>query len=299
MSAYNHEQYVEQAILSILNQTYQDFELIVIDDGSSDRTPEILERLSLEHGFYFERQQNMGLPKTLNKLIRMRKGKYITGCASDDYWPETRLEEQVRELDENVDVDFVHSKVTLVDEKSQILSMPSGSRTYVNGSNQFVPFIMHKLSYYAPTMMVRGSAFERVGYYNESIGVDDFEWWLRATRILNIKFIESSWVFYRYHPNNWVKRPDGALKSVQSHYAVAAKLGFFYGVLFLLTTIPGLMAWETIAGRKRRFFYILLAPLLFWKLRYWKSFVLMFLGVNLAQRVKLVFHKLSFSKADA
>ena len=92
--AYNHEKYVEQTILSIVNQTYQDFELIVIDDGSSDQTPEILERLSQEHGFYFERQENMGVTKTLNKIISKAKGQYIVGCASDDAMPRNRLEIQ-------------------------------------------------------------------------------------------------------------------------------------------------------------------------------------------------------------
>ena len=174
ISAYNHEGYIEQAILSIVNQTYQDFELLVIDDGSTDRTPEILERLSQEYEFYFERQQNMGLPKTLNKLIRMAKGEYVSGCSSDDYWPLTRLEEQVAELDSNLNVDLVHSKVEAVDEKGIQVQFLKPPMPFVHGEDQFIPFIMHKRRYYAPTHMVRRASFNRVGYFNETTFTNNY-----------------------------------------------------------------------------------------------------------------------------
>lgn len=278
MSAYNHEKYIEQAIRSIYGQTYQNFELLVIDDGSSDRTPEILEKLSQEYGFYFERQQNMGLPKTLNKLIRMAEGEYVSGCASDDYWPPNRLEEQVAELDSDPDVDLVHSNVTAINEDGCLLPVTESTKPFVDGEDQFIPFIMHQTRYYAPTHMVRRASFHRVGYFNETIGVEDFEWWMRATRVLNIKYVDTSWLFYRQHPSNWIKRPDGALKSANSHYAVAKELGLFYGFIFLLTIVSSLMLWESISGRARRFLYLLLLPLLFWNLRYLKSLVIVLLG---------------------
>ncbi len=111
MSAYNHAAYVEQAIESILAQTYDNFELLVIDDGSSDDTAAIIEKLSRTHGFYFKRQENRGLPVTLNELVQISSGDYITACASDDFWPSTRLDEQVSLLVNNPEYDIVHSDV--------------------------------------------------------------------------------------------------------------------------------------------------------------------------------------------
>lgn len=281
MSAYNHEQYVEQAILSIINQTYQDFELLVIDDGSTDRTSDILERLSQEHGFHFESQENLGLPRTLNKLISMAKGEYITGCASDDFWPPNRLEEQIQEFVNDDYIDMVHANVLFVDVNSSLVpvSISKNRKMPVDGRTEFLPLIAHRRRYNTTSMMVRRSSFNSVGYYDESIGVEDFDWWVRATRILNIKFCqERTWTFYRVHSNNWVRRPDGALKSVKSHYAVVRKLGIFHGSIFFMTKISGVMLWETIARRKRRYFYIFLFPFLFWNLSFIKSSLFVVFG---------------------
>jgi alpha-1,3-rhamnosyltransferase len=286
MSAYNHEQYVEQAILSIVNQTFQNFELLVIDDGSSDRTPEILERLSQDHGFYFERQQNMGLPKTLNKLIAMAKGEYVTGCASDDYWPKARLEEQVDVLDDAPSIDMVHSKVTVVDNDGAEIKLRGCAKPFVNGRNQFVKFIMHKLRYFSGTAMIRKEVFNRIGGYHEGIAVEDFEWWMRACRKLDIQFVDTVWTYYRHHPNNWLKTPSGALKGADSHYVVAKELGWRYGCLFLMTMIPSLFYWECTAGRKRRFFYLLFLPILFWNTRFLKIMLIAVLGYAKMSRLK-------------
>ena len=68
---YNHEKYVEKTIESIVNQTYKNIELIVIDDGSKDNSTIILEKLSRQYNFYYEHQHNIGLPATLNKMIKM------------------------------------------------------------------------------------------------------------------------------------------------------------------------------------------------------------------------------------
>ena len=262
MSAYNHEAYVEQAILSIVNQTYQDFELLVIDDGSTDRTPEILERLSQEHGFYYERQQNMGLPKTLNKLIRMANGEYITGCASDDYWPEDRLEEQVAILDHKPRVDLVHGNFTAVDGGNQVIPTGGLKGVPLDGPHEFPYFVRRKRSYSTCTIMVRTDAFHRVGLYDETISVEDFDWMLRATRILNIHYSGKPWVFYRRHGENWTRTSSGAVKLADASYQEAKELGFYWGSVFIFYKANVLLRFEMLANRKRRFFFLLLLPVL-------------------------------------
>lgn len=77
ISSYNHEPYIEQTIESIVNQTYSNIEIIVFDDGSTDNSPVILDKLSKKYNFYFERQKNIGLSATLNKGLYLSKGKYL------------------------------------------------------------------------------------------------------------------------------------------------------------------------------------------------------------------------------
>lgn len=262
MPAYNHERYIEKAILSIVNQTFQDFELIVINDGSTDRTPEILDRLSEEYDFQVIHQENAGLTTTLNRLISLAKGQFITGCASDDFWPETRLEEQVKCFERNPDADLVHGNFTTADGDSQILPNGGLKGQPIDGPNEFPHFVRRKRSYLTGTIMVRTKAFHEVGCYDEKIAVEDFDWMLRATRLLNIKYSEQSWAFYRRHGNNWGMTVSGAAKMADSSYQEAKKLGLYWGGVFLFYKAPALLRLEMTACRKRRFLIYLLFPVL-------------------------------------
>jgi len=260
--AYNHERYIEKAILSIVNQTFQDFELIVINDGSTDRTPEIIDRLSEEYGFRVIHQENAGLTKTLNRLIRLAKGQFITGCASDDFWPETRLEEQVKCFEQHPEADLVHGNFTTVDGVDQIAPNGGLKGVPIDGSSEFPHFVRRKRSYLTGTIMVRTEAFYRVGLYDETIAVEDFDWMLRATRLLSIKHSDQSWTFYRRHGENWGMTAKGAARMADSSYQEAKKLGLYWGGVFLFYKAPALLRLEMTAGRKRRFLIYLLFPVL-------------------------------------
>lgn len=106
VSAYNHEKYVQDTIKSIIDQTYQNIELIIIDDGSKDNTyKKIKEKQEICQKrfsrFVLQIQQNCGISMTLNKAIALCKGKYIAGIASDDIFLPTCIEEQVRLMEQN------------------------------------------------------------------------------------------------------------------------------------------------------------------------------------------------------
>jgi glycosyltransferase involved in cell wall biosynthesis len=281
MPAYNHERYIEKAILSIVNQTFQDFELIVINDGSTDRTPEILDRLSEEYGFRVIHQENAGLTKTLNRLISLAKGQFITGCASDDFWPETRLEEQVACFERYPDADLVHGNFTTVDGDSQILPNGGLKGQPIDGSSEFPHFVRRKRSYLTCTIMVRTEAFHEVGLYDETIAVEDFDWMLRATRLLNIKHSDQSWTFYRRHGNNWGMTSSGAAKMADSSYQEAKKLSLYWGTIFLFYKAPKLLHQEIQAGRKRRFLIVALIPVLLFNVDF-----LMQLKLEVMKRMK-------------
>ena len=101
MKVYNGEAYLKEAINSILNQTYQDFEFIIIDDGSFDRSPDIVRQYTDERIRFLQNEQNMGLCATQNKAIQAARGEYIAVMDCDDISYKTRLEKQVAFLDTN------------------------------------------------------------------------------------------------------------------------------------------------------------------------------------------------------
>ena len=94
LPSYNHEQYVEAAVRSVMEQSGVDFELIVIDDGSKDRSPEILKRLSEELGFTYIHRPNKGVVATLNEALELAQGEYVCSFSSDDIMPPDRLKKQ-------------------------------------------------------------------------------------------------------------------------------------------------------------------------------------------------------------
>lgn len=118
--AYNHEKYVEEAIMSVLNQDGVEFELIVINDGSSDKTGVIISELYNKYGFTYISRDNRGLIKTIVEALQIAKGKYISLLASDDSYLENRLSFAVR-LFETLPsgITTIFGKATIVDCNSK------------------------------------------------------------------------------------------------------------------------------------------------------------------------------------
>ena len=209
--SYNHEAYIEECILSIVNQTYKNIELIVIDDGSKDRSREILERLQKQYGFVLVFQENQGVSKTMNKAIRQyAHGKYITGSASDDFLMPDKIEKQVRFLEENPDVDMIFGKVYMVDEKSQIIN---GLKIFepFDEPVKYIPFelLIENNRIPAPSMMIRRDIWDKCGGYDENTIIEDFDLWLKIAYIGKIVYLNDYFAYYRWH---WQNASAQALK---------------------------------------------------------------------------------------
>jgi alpha-1,3-rhamnosyltransferase len=121
--SYNHQAYVAQSIQSVLSQTYKEIELIVIDDGSSDSSAKVIQKLLHDNEFKFIARKNRGLAKTLNEGIRLAKGKYICFLASDDYFLPRRIEHAASRLERlNNDAIATYTDGFIVDDKNKKLS---------------------------------------------------------------------------------------------------------------------------------------------------------------------------------
>lgn len=195
--SYNHEKYITQCIENIMNQTYNDFELIVIDDGSKDRSPEILKELQEKYNFRLIIQENIGLSATLNKALKEHaKGKYISLCASDDFWCLNKLELQVNFMEQHLNIPMCYGKNYLINEKSEILKENQNQKKILRGGDLFEDIFLFKL--HPPVnYMYKATIFDVIGYYDEDIYAEDYYMNLKIASNFEIGFINQYLAYYR------------------------------------------------------------------------------------------------------
>ena len=104
LSVHNHENYVGPAIESVLRQTYQDWELIIIDDCSQDRSPDVARQYKDERIQFYRLEENKGAILTFNELLKKASGEYIASLDSDDIWYDNKLEEQIAYLEQHKEI---------------------------------------------------------------------------------------------------------------------------------------------------------------------------------------------------
>ncbi|WP_096779595.1 glycosyltransferase family 2 protein [Zobellella denitrificans] len=201
---FNHEAYVEKTILSILNQTYNNIKLVVIDDGSSDNSVEVIKELNERFDFVFVSQENRGCAATLNRAIReFSEGKYFSISASDDYWAPDKIEKQVAYMEKNEDVPFAYNKNYFVDEDDRILERETEmANSNLKGGEVFNELIFQKF-HPLPGYIFRRDLFddEEVGLYKEGIWTEDFYLNLKIAKKYKIGFIDDYLSYYRYPSN--------------------------------------------------------------------------------------------------
>ena len=122
IASYNHGPYIEQSILSVLNQTYPHIELLVIDDGSSDDSVERIQRLQAQHGFDFRVQRNKGLTQTLNDAIARAKGELIAPFGSADIMMPDRIVTQVQYIVDKPVVGICDGNNEMIDDQGEMFS---------------------------------------------------------------------------------------------------------------------------------------------------------------------------------
>lgn len=210
--AYNHEMYIEEALQSVINQTYKNIQFIVIDDGSTDRTAEIIEKFiknNPDKNIQFIRKQNEGICKTLNKGLALATGDYIACLASDDKWIENKLDEQVTFMVNNRNIGLVCSDAYFTkfnqDTNLKWSDYKAGMDQYFKKGIQNCN--MHEVLLARPlicavTVMLRRSIFNEVDYFDEQLPGEDTDMWLRVARKYPIGYINQPLVYYRMHGAN-------------------------------------------------------------------------------------------------
>lgn len=219
---YNHQQYIVNCIESIINQTYRNFELIVIDDGSSDQSPEILKELQKKYNFTLILQENIGLSASLNKAMQnFAQGTYISLCASDDYWCLNKLELQVRFMQEHPNIPMCYGKVHYINEDSVLLKNYDKNNNHLYGGNLFDDIFLFKL--HPPVnYMYRASLFDEIGYFDKDIYAEDYYMNLKTAKKYEIGFIDEYLSYYRVDSSfskiiRFDKVSDSHLQSIEEY----------------------------------------------------------------------------------
>lgn len=177
MSVYNAEKYLRESIESILNQTFKDFEFIIIDDGSTDRSKEII--LSFKDPrIKLVSRENRGLTKSLNEAIKQSVGKYIARMDADDISEKDRFEKQINFLETNPDIYLCGTWARSIDESGAIL----GELKYPpQTSDEIKKYLIRHNPFIHSTVMFKKGLVDKVGFYDEKfLHVEDYELWTRV-----------------------------------------------------------------------------------------------------------------------
>lgn len=214
VSCYNHAAYIETCISSILNQNYPAIELLTYDDGSSDDSVAILQRLSDQHGFSFTAQKNRGLSATLNHALNQARGKYFCPIGSDDILMLDKTTKQTAYMEANSDVAVCASNALLIDTNGLLINKRSRFHPARDLSFEEL-FTASTPGFISPTAMIRTETLRAVGGYRSDIPLEDLYLWLKLSFAGHrLHAINDITLYYRKHDTNTYKNTAFMLDSV-------------------------------------------------------------------------------------
>ncbi len=197
---YNRAHFLGEAVRSVLAQTFSDLELVVVDDGSTDGTPDVLRAVS-DGRLRCLRQENRGVSAALNAGIRAARGASIARLDSDDVWLPELLEIETAALDARPEVGVVYARAQAMDRDGAPLPCFWGSAERFPGEP--LQSLLHGDFTCTVTSLARRACFERVGLYDESLRVgEDWHMWLRVARHFQFGFVDRVLARVRRHEGN-------------------------------------------------------------------------------------------------
>jgi glycosyltransferase involved in cell wall biosynthesis len=194
MGVYNGGIYLREAVNSIINQTYDNFEFIIIDDASTDDTNAVLDSFNDARIKIIKNESNLGLTRSLNKGLQLAQGKYIARMDADDISDRKRFERQVKFLEENTHIDLCGTWKSLVNDPQRISEYP------VTHDEIKLALLSHN-PFAHPSVMWRKDVFDKLGlsYNEEYVTSQDYELWNRAVYRIQTANIPENLLFYREH----------------------------------------------------------------------------------------------------
>lgn len=222
LPTYNRAGYLAVCMPTILNQTFRNFELIIINDGSTDNTAEVIAGFQDKRIVYIE-QENRGEYTATNIGLKAAKAEYITWVHSDDMLPLDSFKRRVLTLSSTPTTDFVHGDICKIDKNGNDIGIIKATSLPARGAfNDYLQhyvqkekleddsrFLVHHL-----TIMFRKQFLQKVGYFDESLPyAGDFDWMLRALKIGSMTKIPKVLYNYRFHSESRRETDPSGVKS--------------------------------------------------------------------------------------
>lgn len=200
MPVYNAEKYLNEAIESILNQSFSDFELIFVNDGSSDRTLKIINSYKDKRIKVLDNKKNLGLVPSLNKGLIKARGEYIARCDGDDISDLSRFKKQVNFLDKNKEFVLVGSNLELIDKNSKKIG-----QVFCAKDDEIIrrKIILRCNDVMHPAVMFRKKTILKTGFYRNFFnkGAEEYDLWFRMLGEGKFYNIQEKLVKRRFYKN--------------------------------------------------------------------------------------------------
>ena len=212
---YNRAYIIAEAIESALKQTYDDYEVLVVDDGSTDDTPGIVKGFHDSRLRYVRHEKNLGVGAACNTGVAQAKGELIAFLDSDDLWKPEKLERQVACMVRHPEVDAVFSDVEVLDDAATIpslialmnsfpklLAKDRKQQEYVFSSRQLYLCLLEEVPIKPTVLLIKREMFEKVGLFDlTALGCEDWEFLLRLARVACFGYVDAPLAIQRRTPD--------------------------------------------------------------------------------------------------
>lgn len=212
---YNGGRYIREAIESALGQTAADLEVVVLDDGSTDRSGEIVQAIG-DPRIRYLRQDNRGLAATRNRLIREARGEYVAFLDQDDYWHPDKLERQLAMFRADARIALVYSDCFVVNAEGVVLGRWSRRNRFYRG-HAFGPLLERNFIPLVSVIMPR-AVFAELGEFQPYKICEEYDLFLRCAAHYAIDYVEQPLACYRIHSGQFSRNYEIAVRELVSIY---------------------------------------------------------------------------------
>jgi len=199
MSAFNAEKYIEETIDSVLNQSFKNFEFIIINDGSTDTTEKKILSYKDSRIRFFNNKKNIGLTKSLNRGLKIAKAKYVARIDADDLLTKDYLKKKLEFFKKNKDIAIIGSWVEVIDQNSKKIKIIKYNLdpVIIKWSMILKNQIAHSSAFFVKDIIIKEGAYKEIYRYSQ-----DFDLWFSVSRKNRIINIPQPIVKYRVHKNS-------------------------------------------------------------------------------------------------
>lgn len=251
MPVFNADKYIAFAIKSILKQTFSNFELIIIDDGSTDNTKEIIISFKDPRIKFFHFDQNLGIASRLNEIVVMAKGKYFARMDADDIMFPNRLAVQVQFLEQNPEFDVIGCSAVVINEKNEVIGLRE-----IKEKSTFKDAVKRSI-FIHPSIIGHINWFKNNLYDINLSGAEDYELFLRTFLNANFKNLQDPLLFYRDITGNglstYVNRQKMVSKALKKNKSLINN-HILIGILIMFINFKSLVFTLSFKLKFRRLF---------------------------------------------